>query len=287
MQPAIDARRRRTLGSLLNAVARREGVARVSSLQRDGYSRHYIRLAISTGALVRVRRDWVATPAADPDLVSCARRGVVTTCVSSAQRLGLWVLDPGEQHVAAARGDRVTVEPGTRVHWASPVVPRDPEALVDPVENALVLVASCQPHDAALAIWDSALRQGMVDRRSLARLDLSGAARALLEEAHPFADSGLETIFVARMKRLAVAVRSQIWIAGHHVDHLIGELLVVQIDGGHHVDAQRIADNKHDAALRLLGFTVFRFGYREILDDWPSVQWAVMQAIAQGLHRPH
>ncbi|WP_243075139.1 endonuclease domain-containing protein [Microbacterium sp. SS28] len=207
--------------------------------------------------------------------------------MSSAQRLGLWVLDSAEEHVAAMPGDRVAVEPRTRVHWAQPVVPRDPDGLVDPIENMLALVASCQPHDAALAIWESALRQGMIDRRHLERLDLRAAAKALLDEAQPFADSGLETIFVSRMKRLRVPVRSQIWIAGHHVDHLIGERLVVQIDGGHHVDAQRTADNRHDAALRLLGFTVFRFGYREVLGDWPSVQWIVMQAIAQGLHRAH
>ncbi|WP_241245869.1 DUF559 domain-containing protein [Microbacterium sp. 4R-513] len=79
-------------------------------------------------------------------------------------------------------------------------------------------------------------------------------------------------------------IRAQIWIAGHHVDHLIGDRLVVQIDGGHHVNAQRLSDNEHDAALRLLGYTVIRVGYRQVVDDWPTVQWLIMQALAQDLH---
>jgi len=266
-------------------VARRGGVARVTTLQREGHSRHYIRSAVAAGALVPVRRDWVAAPGADPELVSCARRGVVLSCVTRARHLGLWVLGPLDDHVAAAPGDRVAVKPPTKVHWARSAVPRDPDALVDSIENTLVLVASCVPHEPALAIWESALRQGMVDRARMERLELPPAARRLLSEAQPFADSGLETIFTTRMRWLGIPIRSQIWISGRPVDHLLGDRLVVQIDGGHHVDAQRLADNAHDAALRLMGFTVIRLGYRQIIDDWPSVQWLVMQAVAQGLHR--
>jgi very-short-patch-repair endonuclease len=76
----------------------------------------------------------------------------------------------------------------------------------------------------------------------------------------------------------------QAWIAGHRVDFLIGERLVLQIDGGHHVGKQREDDIRHDAELRLSGYTVIRVGYRLIIDDWPAVQDLVMRAVAQGLH---
>lgn len=261
------------------------GIARVTGLVRAGHSRHYVQLAVAAGALRRVRRDWVATPGADADLESAARRGVVLSCVTQATRLGLWVLGGEGEHVAAGPHDRIRVEEATTVHWATPVVPRDPDVLADPIENVLGLVAVCQPHEAALAIWESALRQGMIDRRTLERLTLPPAGRVLLAEAEVFADSGLETIFRTRLRRFRLRLRSQMWIAGHHVDHLIGDRLIVQIDGGHHVDAQRMSDNAHDAALRLLGFTVIRVGYTQVIDDWPSVQWLIMQAIAQGLHR--
>lgn len=76
----------------------------------------------------------------------------------------------------------------------------------------------------------------------------------------------------------------QTWIAGHRVDALIGDRLVVQIDGGTHVGAQRSADIRHDAELMLMGFHVIRVGYHQIIDEWPVVQDQIMRAVAQGLH---
>ncbi|MDW4572364.1 DUF559 domain-containing protein [Microbacterium sp. M3] len=267
------------------AVRARGGVARASTLQRDGHSRHYVRRALERGSLVRVARDWVAVSDADADVVAAARGGVLLTCVTAARRLGLWVLAEDRPHVAVsphARGGR----PATMtVHWAEPLVPRHPDALVDPIENVLSLVAGCQPREAALAIWESALRKDLVDRDELARLPLGPAARALRDQAQSFADSGLETIFADRLRWLGVRILAQVWILGRPVDHLIGDRLVVQIDGGHHVGAQRESDIAHDALLRLRGYTVFRFGYHQLLSDWPFVQSVIMQAVAQGLHR--
>lgn len=267
------------------AVSERGGVARISTLQREGISRHYIRRGIELGRVHRVSRDWVASREADRELVRAARLGAVLTCITQARRLGLWVLAEDRPHLAVsahARGDRS----GTvKLHWNAPLMPRHPDLLADSIENALVLVSHCQPHDAALVIWESALRKGLVERGRLGRMPLPARAAALLAEAQPFADSGLETLVPTRLRWLGLRILSQIWLRGHHVDHLIGDLLVVQIDGGHHVDAQRASDNAHDAALRLLGYTVLRFGYHQVIDDWPSVQSLIMSAIAQGLHR--
>ncbi len=80
-------------------------------------------------------------------------------------------------------------------------------------------------------------------------------------------------------------LRRQIWIAGHLVDLLIGERLALQIDGGHHVGAQRDEDIRHDAALRLMGYHVIRVSYTQVVDRWEQVQDLVMRAVAQGLHR--
>lgn len=163
-------------------------------------------------------------------------------------------------------------------------MPRHPDSVVDPIENVLILVASCQPREAALAIWESALRKGLVAREVLQRLPIGGPARALLEAADPFADSGLETLFRTRLRWLRVRILPQVWIDGHLVDFLIGDRLVVQIDGGHHVGAQRDQDNEHDARLAVRGYHVIRVGYRQIVEDWPAVQDLIARAIAQGLH---
>ena len=170
------------------------------------------------------------------------------------------------------------------VHWARPLVPRGVDELVDPIENVLATVASCQPHEAALTVWDSAVRQGLVSKAELGRLPLGPASRALLDAVEEYTDSGIETLFRVRLRWLRVRILHQIWLAGHRADFLLGERLVVQIDGGHHVDGQRAADLAHDAALMLQGYHVLRFTYAQIVGDWPAVQSAIMRAVAQRLH---
>lgn len=271
----------------MQELVRRGGVARTASLIDAGFRGHVIDRAVAAGLLIRPRRGWVARVDADPYLLAAARAGVVLTCVTRAKRLGLWVLDDGGPHVGAAptasrlklQGERTTV------HWARPIEPRVPGALEDGILTTLVMVASCQPHEAALAVWESALNAGLVERNELARLPLGGAARRLLEVADPYADSGLETIFRTRLRWLRHPIRSQIWIHGHLVDFLLGDRLVVQIDGGHHVGAQRAQDVAHDAALMLLGYHVIRVTYSQVIDRWHDVQDLIMRAVAQGLHR--
>lgn len=225
-------------------------------------------------------------PDADVVLRSAAERGVVLTCVSAAAHLGCWTFEGDEVHVTGlSRRSCDHLPAGTRVHWNRPIVPRHPDALVDPIENVLALVASCQPLERALTIWESAIRRGLADPLALGRLPLTRKARKVLEESSHIADSGLETIFFTRLRWLGVRIVPQAWVHGHRVDFLIGERLVVQIDGGHHVGAQRTSDIRHDAELMLRGYHVIRVGYQQVVHDWPGVQLLITQAIAQGLHR--
>ncbi|AKV88106.1 DNA/RNA helicase [Microbacterium sp. CGR1] len=170
------------------------------------------------------------------------------------------------------------------VHWSRPVVQRDPDSTVDGLVNTLAVVARCQPRETALVIWESALNKGLVDERVLSRFELPPAARELLESARPFSDSGLETIFVSRLRWLGLAMVQQAWLHGHRVDLLIGERLVIQIDGATHVGARRMTDIEHDAQLMLRGYHVLRFGYGQIMARWPEVQAIIMDAVAQGRH---
>ena len=260
---------------------------RSTTLRAAGHSQWVIDNAIRTGRLQRLRRVWLAIPDADPLHRAAARAGVIISCVTEAKRLGLWVLESGDHaHVAVARHrGRVDVAPGTVMHWARPVVPRDPDDLSDRIENVLALVAECLPFEEALAVWESALRTGRVDPLSLRRLPFVGAAKEVRESLSPVSDSGLETFFGVRSRRWGVSVVAQVWIAGHDVDFLIGDRLVVQIDGGTHVGAQRTSDIEHDARLQLMGYHVIRVGYDQVVNRWPEVQNVILQAIAQGLHQ--
>lgn len=273
------------LSRMLNAIHSAGGVIPATTLIAKGHSRHHIARAIDTGQIIRVRRNWIALPSADPVLQDAARRGVVVSCVSLARRLGLWVPGGGEcLHVAAKPRGNVADASGIVVHWRVPAVPRHPDSLVDSLENALILVSTCVDHEGAVAVWDSAFRTRAASRDVLARMRLPPAARRVLADTHLWADSGLESLFIVRLRWLDIRIVPQAWIQGHRVDFLLGDRLVVQLDGGTHVGRQRSRDIAHDAELALRGYHVLRFSYAQVVDDWPHVQDVIMRAVAQGLH---
>ncbi|WP_235566915.1 endonuclease domain-containing protein [Microbacterium sp. Root180] len=87
------------------------------------------------------------------------------------------------------------------------------------------------------------------------------------------------------MHGIGVKVRQQVWIDGHPVDGLIGERLVVQVDGfEHHRAADRRRDIAADARLMLRGFHVLRFDYVQILFHPEQVISVIQTAIAQRRH---
>ncbi|MCB1274713.1 MAG: DUF559 domain-containing protein [Leucobacter sp.] len=260
-----------------------QGIARTSTLLAQGWSRHRIAQALESGALIRPRRGWVAKPSADPGLLHAAQHGVLLGCITQAKRRGLWVLAEPTRHFAAREGGARGRPPGV-LHWRTPIVPRDPDALEDQLVNVLDAVARCQPRHEAIAIWDSASNQGLVEWQMLSRLPFTGAAKEVLAASSCFADSGLESYVRVRLAWLKVRIIAQAWVHGHRVDFLIGWRLILQIDGGHHRGAQRSTDNRHDAELRLLGYQVIRVGYSQVMGDWPFVQQLIMDAVAQGLH---
>lgn len=266
--------------------SRRGGIARTSTLRAAGVSEHALRRARSSGHLMTPRQGWVAVPDADPARLGAVQRGVILTCVTVAEEQGLWMPERMPMHVAAPpHAARIDVPPSVVVHWSVPVMPRDPDAVADSLVNALIMVARCQPRETALVLWESALNRGMVDAAVFRGLELPIAARELLDRARPFADSGLETIFLSRLAWLRLPMLPQAWVHDRRVDILIGERLVIQIDGATHTGQQRTKDIEHDAQLMLRGFHVLRFSYEQIMKRWPEVQAVVMEAVSQGLHR--
>lgn len=269
----------------IGELQRRGGVARVGALREAGVSEYALRGAKSRGEIRTVRRGWVALPDADADVMGAIAQGVLLSCVTVAERRGLWVPERSPIHVVAPpHAARVAVHSSVVVHWSAPVVPRPPDVIEDGLVNALVLISRCQPFETALIIWESAMNKGLIDSTWLRQFVLPPAARRLLECARPFADSGLETIFIHRLRWMGVRMLPQAWVHGHRVDLLIGDRLVIQIDGATHTGRQRTNDIAHDAQLTLRGYHVLRFSYEQIMERWSEVQSVIMEAVAQGRH---
>lgn len=273
-----------TLGvNLIAALTQAGGALRTSTLRARGFSAHTIHMLAVAGHVTRPRRGWIALPTLHPQLQFAVTHGVILSCASAASYSGLWVLQLDQPHIAARPGQHVHPI-NARVHRRRPLKMRTPDQLVDHLENTLDYAAACLPHEQALAIWDSALQKKLIDYPSLAALPLRGRARDVLAECTPFADSGLESIFRTRLRWLRVRIRYQSWVHGHRADFLVGDRLIVQIDGKQHEGAQRTSDRLHDAELAMRGYHVIRIGYAQVVHDWPSVEALILDAVARGLH---
>ena len=272
---------------LLSWLAEHHGVAHTSDLYRAGFSKHGIAGAVAQGLVTRIRRSWILGPGASEASTHAARFGGRVSCVTQAKALGLWTPDASVCHIAGPAKTAGTQDPAVRLHWAQGAAPFAPRAVAAPVINVLFHVARCQPASDALAIWESALRSKLIGVDVLQRIEWhSTRARRLARAAGALSDSGLETHFVELMRQIGVAVRQQVWLDGHPVDIVIGDRLVVQLDGfEHHSRAeQRRRDIRADARLALRGYTVLRFDYAQVMFEQAFVQETVRAAMAQGLH---
>lgn len=272
---------------LLTWLEAHDGIAHAHDALDAGFTRHALRAAIETRSIERIRRSWLATSSAPITLRRAAAIGGRLACVSAAQHHGLWTLDDDRLHLAVAANASRFEAGNALVHWSSgPVRPHRYE-LVEPVVDALAHIADCRPFDHALATWESAVRAGRTTAAYLERLPLHRAAAQKVRAAcGMLSDSGIESIPVARLARIGIVVRQQVVIDGHRVDGLIGDRLVYQIDGYsfHRTAEQRRKDIAEDRRLVLMGYTVLRFDYQQVIFEWPVVEAELRGAIAIGLH---
>lgn len=277
--------------SLVVWLSVRDGIARRDEVLRAGFPVGFLRAFVRDGYARMIRRAWVALDGARADLVTAAEAGGRVSCVSLARSRGWWMPDGIDAnlhlHLIPGSGSARMPEdwPGV-LHWTKPIVPGARE-LTASVEDALAQIAICLPFDKALVLWESAARKESLAAEALRGVRwTSRAARELAEAVTGLADSGLETLVVMPLRRWGLQVRQQVVLAGRPVDVLVGDRLVLQIDGYEHhsSSAQRAKDIAHDAELRLRGYTVLRLSYGQIVHDWPAVERRIRRALAAGLH---
>ncbi len=266
----------------------RAGIVHRATILAAGGTAHGLQRACSTGEVERIRRYWIATPGAPADLRTAAAATARIACVSAAQRRGWWMpptTDTGlhlhvRPHAERPRGDHV-------LHWTRPLVPVARTSLIESTHDTLDHIAACVDAETAAVLWETACRTERFTPADLRRVRWrSASAREICELITGLHDSGLETIFAVRMRDGGVAVRFQQIVAGHRVDALIGERLIVQLDGFafHSTAADRTRDAAHDRELLARGYTVLRFTYSEVLHRWDIVERSIARAIAQGVH---
>lgn len=263
------------------------GVAHRSDLTAAGLTQYRIVEAIKAGAVHAIARSWVAIEDADHIAVLAAQLGGRIACTSAARALGLWTLADGTPHIWVPPRSRHPRIEGVRLHRSMPLAPARRHGGAESLIDVLSHVAVCLPFEAAIATWESAIRKGLVLPAALGAVPWrSVAAQTLSVAAGALADSGLESIVADRLRRMGLTVRQQVRLLGHPVDILLGERLVIQIDGFsfHSRSSDRDRDNRHDARLRAAGFRVIRIGYTEIVAGWAAIEADIVLAIAQRAH---
>jgi len=261
----------------------RGGIAHRSEARDAGFRLHRL-----TSPVIPIGRFWLATSAVPVDLAMAATHHARLACVSAAKHLGLALRDePGERHVWLPPHSKHPCPAGMRCHRSLPIVPPTRHGLVESLPDVLAHVAECLPRVDALVVWESAVHARLVTPAELSRIRWRGErSRRLATLAGDRSDSLLETVLADALREARVPFRQQVRLLGHAVDFLVGERLVVQVDGFayHASSAQRGRDVEHDARLLLDGHPVLRFDADDVLRETRATVDRIRRALAQGLH---
>jgi very-short-patch-repair endonuclease len=281
------------MASIIQTLDRMGGIASVRALRARGVPIGVIRGAVKAGMVQPVRKGWIASSLASPDLLRAVVLGGRLGCVSAAGHLGLWTLAPDDKlHVAIPRhSGRATAhrEPNVVPHWTSDSWAAHDSA-VESIDRVIVQVATCLPTELAVATIDSALNQRFASLLHVSELLASVLPdrQDLVTLLEPLSQSGLESLCRVRLLRLGYRVRSQVAIAGVGiVDLVIGDRLVIEADGykWHRTRQDFENDRRRDLRLAALGYRVLRLTYAQIVHEWPLVELGIRQLIAQGEHQ--
>lgn len=279
-------------------VSRHGGLAATHELLAAGATRWMLAHAARTGRLLRVRQGWYCLPDAPEPAVRAVRVGGRLGCVAAARFHGFQVRGLPRTHVcvpphtARLRTEtdlavRLSQRPdeNTVVHWGTPTA--GGTRFVESALGCLHTMARCQSPERVVAAADSAIRSRKVTRREwrAAIQSLPPGLRDLLGEADGVAESITESVALFRLRRLGLRVRQQVAIAGiGRVDALIGERLVIELDGREFHSGRFEEDRQRDALLSSRGFRVLRFSYRQVFERWSEVKAAILAATARGDH---
>src|SRR5690606_28558030 len=104
-------------------------------------------------------------------------------------------------------------------------------------------------------------------------------------KVNPRSESIIESITRFRLQYMGIEPTVQMRIAGvGRVDFVLGERLVIEVDGwAHHADQEQFeADRRRDARLSVRGYRVLRFSYNQVMNHWSEVHAAILAALARG-----
>jgi len=266
-------------------IDRYDGIARGRMLQDFGVTRLALAQAVHAGEIDRLRPGVFATASASGFVRTAAAHGGALTCAGALRQHGVWVLHDDERpHVWMGVGGRVHHEHCTCLtHYR----PGKMQLGVAPVELALLHAFDCYGAEFFFCAFESAWNKRLIgaDARAEIRAALPASARWLVDFAHRYSESGLESLVRLRLHVLGISVRAQVEIPGvGRVDFVIEDRVILEADGAEHHSnpASRHRDLTRDAVASALGYERLRFDYAMIVHSWETVVASVLAALARA-----
>jgi very-short-patch-repair endonuclease len=267
------------------------GIATKRRLVAHGWSDAALTQAVAASDIVRLRNGWYATPEASSLDVSAIRAGGRVTGPSLARALGAWTADDTRLHVAVpSNASRLPRSSSSTVrHWTRPVEPPRRDSSRDTVPNAIAIVAQTLPLRDAVVTIDSALNLGLLTdwdwQRVLAHL--SSGQRDIARHVDGRSQSGLETLCRLSLRAARVKLGIQVLIDGVGiVDVLVGDRLVIELDGRRFHDDPKAFENdrRRDLELARRGYRVLRLSYLQVMGQWESCEDVIVRLVRAGEH---
>jgi very-short-patch-repair endonuclease len=262
------------------------GIARTSRLLDEGVTRPEIARAVDIGSMRRIQRGWYATGQALPEVVRAVQCGGRVGCATALRLQGVWMMRDPRLHVCIDPGGKSRPTAGIVTHWRRPA-PHS-EYPMDDVATALQQLARCRPLREVVVAADSVLNRQLATVAEVsAGLSTSALGRLALRYVDAASESGLESLARVALAQLRIGVRSQVKIPGvGHVDLLIGDRLVLELDGErwHGDDESYEKDRARDAVLVAAGYVVIRCSYRQVMESWSDIEGKIVALVRRREH---
>jgi very-short-patch-repair endonuclease len=279
------------------ALKRLGGVATTEALLRHT-SKSRIRVALKRRRIVRDGRGRYSLPGVDEAYRSANRLGGVLSEDSAAQAHG-WKLKhvPVSPCVTVRRKRNLKPHQrrGVRVRYVD-LDPDDVNGLVTRPVATVIGCAARMPFDEALAIADSALREGAVTKEELIRAAEAQPARyrarclRVAEAADGRADNPFESVLRAiALQVVGLTVEPQQWVGATGRADLVDKRLRLVVEADSFAFHGRRWMLKRDCerynAFVLDGWLVIRFAYEHVMSE-PHYVAQVLRAATELLGGP-
>ncbi|HEY9311532.1 type IV toxin-antitoxin system AbiEi family antitoxin domain-containing protein [Williamsia sp.] len=262
------------------------GVFTSAELQHAGYDRATLRRRLRDGSLIRLRKGWYATPAADAGVVEAVRRGGALSCVSALRFHKIWVPPgQGQAHVRVSKHGKQQRGRFCQGHGR----PVPVTTAVDPIPVALGCAARCLGDEDWIVVCDSVLNsaESTVPELQAQMGVLPVRLRELMARCDPSSQSGTESITRLRLRAAGFAVEVQPGIAYvGRVDLRVGRLLIECDSKAHHTSLENYQnDRRRDRRALVERWLTMRITYDDVLYGWDEVLADIRSITRTDRHR--